>query len=237
MHPMLLRILNRAVRLLPGHLTLPAMVWVGKHSTMEPEVAFLAQIGPCRGTAVDIGANSGIYSYELTRLYDKVIAFEPNPAAAKPLVSWNSAKVNVLTYALSDQPGVARLFVPTSAGIEMNGWASLDRDNCPDAEGLVELQVELRSLDSFGLKDVGFIKIDAEGHELEVLRGARDTIMASRPHLLIEIRKRAEDVLFLIEDLGYESFSLLEMTGHQGAPQNFLFRPRSPFISPAQSVN
>ena len=50
--------------------------------------------------------------------------------------------------------------------------------------------VETRRLDSYDLGKIGFMKIDVEGHEEAVLRGAEQTIMRNRPRLLIEIEER-----------------------------------------------
>ena len=50
--------------------------------------------------------------------------------------------------------------------------------------------VQTRTLDSFSFHNVGFIKIDIEGHELAVISGARNTIEQSRPAFLIECEER-----------------------------------------------
>ena len=52
------------------------------------------------------------------------------------------------------------------------------------------LEVPTRTLDSFGLSDVGFLKIDVEGHELALLAGARRTIESSRPVVFVESESR-----------------------------------------------
>src|SRR5947199_1707154 len=45
----------------------------------EPELAILAKLVPRGGTAVDIGANQGVYAFALAEIADRVVAFEPNP--------------------------------------------------------------------------------------------------------------------------------------------------------------
>jgi hypothetical protein len=52
-----------------------------------------------------------------------------------------------------------------------------------------DVEVNVATLDSFGLSDIAFIKIDVEGHELSVLRGAVETIVRSRPNLLVEVEE------------------------------------------------
>ena len=72
-------------------------------------------------------------------------------------------------------------------GVLDAGWGSLESKTLADAEGTIEKHVQVRRLDEFGISKVDFIKIDVEGHELEVLKGGAATIEASRPILLIEI--------------------------------------------------
>ena len=45
----------------------------------EPELAILARLVPRGGTAIDVGANRGVYAYALSDIADRVVAFEPNP--------------------------------------------------------------------------------------------------------------------------------------------------------------
>ena len=69
------------------------------------------------------------------------------------------------------------------------GRSTIDPANCFDPEiiaGTDELEVETRRIDDYDLADVGFIKIDVEGHELAVLAGAAATLARHKPNLLIE---------------------------------------------------
>lgn len=50
--------------------------------------------------------------------------------------------------------------------------------------------VELRTLDSYGFADVDFLKIDCEGYELEVLKGAKDTLARCKPCVIVEQKAR-----------------------------------------------
>jgi hypothetical protein len=96
--------------------------------------------------------------------------------------------------ALSDHAGAARLLVPEDDGLAR--IASSDADDTISAAAELELGartelgVEVRTLDSFNLPDIGFLKIDAEGHELAVLHGARETITTNRPIVFVESEAR-----------------------------------------------
>src|SRR5204862_6820425 len=54
-------------------------------------------------------------------------------------------------------------------------------------DSVVQIQVRLATLDSYGFENVGFLKIDVEGSEMEVLAGARETIRMNRPNMFIEM--------------------------------------------------
>jgi len=108
----------------------------------------------------------------------------------------------------------------------MSGWGSLDPYNCPDVVCLRTQQIELETLDSMKIPDVRFIKIDVEGHELEVLCGAQETIRQDRPHLLIEVReKHLSEIRNLLNGWNYFEASLENLCGVVGSPQNYIFLP------------
>lgn len=163
-------------------------------------------IDPTR-TAVDAGANKGVYTYWLERLSAHVHAYEPNPKMLKVLKGGAGAKATVHHAALSDQAGQFALRIPkTGKGRYSNQGASLNHAKVGDRYG--EVMVETRRLDDEVLGDIGFIKIDVEGHEMAVLDGAVATIQRDRPTLLIEMEQKhtkrpIEDDLKRVTDLGY----------------------------------
>ena len=96
-------------------------------------------------------------------------------------------KVTVSPAALADQNGKATLRVPWSAKGYSNQRASLSADAVASNFGVVT--VETRRLDDEGLSDIGFIKVDVEGFEYEMLKGAAAIIARDRPILLVEIEQ------------------------------------------------
>ena len=176
---------------------------------LEPEMLYLPKVLSHCQVAIDIGANNGLYSYYLARHLDAIKAFEPQPALCDMLRDWNHAKVETFNFGLSDKSGTMTLHVPKD---------SMEKELAPLASfrklpNSIEYQVPVRRLDDFNFKDVGFIKIDVEGHEAEVLRGALKTIHDNKPILLVEIEQRhlerpIADSLREIEGLGYAGFFL-----------------------------
>jgi len=153
----------------------------------EPELCVLATLMRHGGTAVDVGANQGFFAYALAQVADRVVAFEPNPDYALFARVMLRGRARVHRLALSDQTGRATFYVPLADdGMVLHLAGSLKRTHAQFARNRT-YAVEVRTLDSFGLTDVRFIKVDVEGSEREVLDGARATIMRDRPALLLEL--------------------------------------------------
>jgi FkbM family methyltransferase len=140
----------------------------------------------------DIGANVGFYSLLMSRLVGdrgKVRAFEPNPRVYQRLLrnlSLNNAK-NVTPHqlALSESEGEISLHLPP---LDTHGLASLRNQGWKGGE---TVQVATRRLDDFlSGERVDVIKVDVEGAELLVLKGAEKTITEQRPCLLLEFNPR-----------------------------------------------
>lgn len=178
----------------------------------EAELRILPFLIDKNRNCVDAGANKGVFTYWMERLSRHVYAYEPNPKMFKTLVKSIGAKATVNFAALSDQAGEFALRIPkTTRGSYSNQGASLNHFKVGDSYG--EVMVDTRRLDDEGLTDVGFIKIDVEGHEMEVLDGAVATIKRDRPTLLIEMEQRhtgrpIEDDLKRVTDLGYRMMFL-----------------------------
>jgi hypothetical protein len=119
--------------------------------------------------------------------------------------------VTLSDIALSDRAGTAELRIPRKARGYSNQHASLSRDNVSADFGSVT--VTTKRLDDLQLDNVGFIKIDVEGHELAVLKGARETLARCRPNLVVEMeerhtKRRIEDLIGEVEAYGYLSLAL-----------------------------
>lgn len=136
--------------------------------------------------AIDVGANEGSYIHFMRRHARTVYAFEPVPWLADGLRYKFRRRVIVKPLALSDAAGRARLRIPVVDGALITGLSSLDTPAAAGTE-MREFEVETARLDDVYEGDVGFIKIDVEGHEDAVLRGARSTIARCRPRVQIEI--------------------------------------------------
>jgi FkbM family methyltransferase len=167
---------------------------------VEPELARLASYAPRGGTAVDVGAWYGPWTRGLRRLADRVVAVEPAADLAR-LVAAAYPDVQVVRAAASDHVGTATLHLP-------DGGAGVGTSSVEPGEGR-PVTVPRVSLDSLGLTDVRFVKLDVEGHELPALRGAESTIRRDTPLLLVEVEERMqpiEPILALLAGWGYRPY-------------------------------
>jgi FkbM family methyltransferase len=179
--------------------------------THEPEMALLPHLSNPNRIAIDVGANDGVYSHLLLDRARQVIAFEPNPWLVRKLKRVLGKRVRIEEVALSDSAGKAEIRIPRYR----YGHATIEPENTLELlaakDEIRAVSVVTKTLDSFEFADVGFIKVDVEGHEAAVLRGGRETIRRCLPNLLIEVEERhtrggVANVTSFLNDLGYEGF-------------------------------
>ncbi|SHG58866.1 FkbM family methyltransferase [Flagellimonas flava] len=200
-------------------------------------------------TVLDIGANIGRWAIPLAKKIGEkgeVIAFEPNPETFQFLKNRVASRPNVLTYniALSDQPKSQLEFLvqkgiscPPNAAIAETATQIKDRGN------FELIKVGCESLDNFikthQIHKLDFVKIDVEGHELEVIKGFKEGIKRYKPIIAIEIlaskwiNNKAQDseVAQLILQQGYKmgQFNetnkeyVFEIDLFESSFQNFIF--------------
>jgi FkbM family methyltransferase len=172
----------------------------------EPEVRLVRDLVPPHTTAVDVGAWYGPWAYWLARVAEHVEAIEPVPDVARFLERVLPKNTTVTCVALSNRDGDAELYVPVG-GRGAEGLASL-LPPPPGTARTLPITVPVRRLDQLGFTNVGFVKIDVEGHELEVLEGAQKVLECYKPTVVIEIEQRfhdrpIEEVFRVFEDYGY----------------------------------
>ncbi|QDZ00356.2 FkbM family methyltransferase [Nitratireductor mangrovi] len=226
---------------IPGAIYYRHKVWADIRKG-EPELAVLSDlVPPGSALAVDVGCNRGVYSYALSRLCEKVIAFEPNG----DLIAFSRRKlppnVELRQLALGRENASGKLRIPISpSGNERHLSASLW--DAEDAGPSRIQEVDVRRLDDLGLGRLNFIKIDVEGTEMDVLAGAAETIARERPTLLIEIlagyySQPIEKIEAICSQYGYEARLLANDGSWQDAvdylhaggsfsTRNVVFQPR-----------
>jgi len=191
--------------------SMSAYVLLEQEDWFEKEIAFVRRMlrpGMC---AIDIGANYGTYTLTMAQavgLDGRVWAYEPTSATAhylrKTIARNGFPNVEVMQAALSDRTGAGRLRVDAQAEV-----------NRLTAEGDGE-EVSLTTLDAEGpLRSwarIDFIKMDAEGGELDIVRGGESFFTAQSPLVMFERTgpdRENEDLQSAFRARGYSLFNLI----------------------------
>jgi FkbM family methyltransferase len=186
------------------------------------QLALKLLINEPSGTVLDIGANLGTFCVPLARKIPKLTfhAFEPQRIINYQLcanVIINSLD-NVHTYelALSNRDDQLNLVMPDYSNETNIGAFSIDteaRENEYECATVsVTNKIDLVTLDLFALSDIKLIKVDVEGHELEVLQGGLETIKANNyPPIIFEAwtwkpwyQEKRKELFSYLEGLGYQ---------------------------------
>jgi FkbM family methyltransferase len=131
--------------------------------------------------AVDVGASVGNHTLWYAAVCGfRVAAFEPHDGARDRLQrnAWDNGLVD----------RIAVDYVALADRTAMGAWDPHHRGR---VAATVDGWLEMRTLDSYGLRDVALLKVDVEGAETAVLRGASETLERERPVVYAEARSRA----------------------------------------------
>jgi FkbM family methyltransferase len=190
--------------------------WIERVVTGQFEPAFidaLAAYAQAGGVLYDIGAHIGIISCAWRHLGGgQVVGFEPNPTnlgVAKTNILANGGDVtHLIGIAVSDRHGRFGLQVDNADfGQSSKGVLILSERRDQDPTAMIEVNVE--TLDGYrdtkSIPPPSLIKIDVEGTEAAVLRGATRTIQAFRPKIIIETHSLAAaiDTANILKPLNY----------------------------------
>ncbi len=170
--------------------------------------------------AIDVGANDGCYIHFLKKYARRVYAFEP--------VSWladdlhrkfqndiRSQTVIISDVALSRSSGSSVIRVPIIDGVLVHGCSSMTQAVARKFPEAKEIQIRTEPLDRIYSGELGFMKIDVEGHEEAVLEGARNTIGRWQPRLQVELEESIAPgsiarVAALLRSLGYRGYFIFQ---------------------------
>ena len=171
---------------------------------------------------VDIGANTG-YCALLPAINPRIkaIAFEPNLeifSLLKMNIEANDLQENVHAYpiALSDKPGTATLKVPASGVDSGLACTGLPLRFAQWKELSIPMDTLDRVLSRKKPPRIDLIKIDTEGGELPVLKGAINTIKEFKPHIICEywapntaqFGYQPQEITSFLANLGYSSYQI-----------------------------
>jgi len=161
---------------------------------------------------LDIGANIG-YNTLMCSDYGPVHSFEPlfHEIVQKNVDQNNLMNtVNVHPYALGDKNETSFIYMVKESnsgnGLVNYGGCSLHLSESHESEGV---SIEVKRLDDVYQGHASFVKMDAEGHEYEILQGMTELLRKYRPNLLIEIgdfETRKDKFLSFLSQFGYNNY-------------------------------
>lgn len=156
----------------------------------------IAAYKACRSfhTAIDVGAHVGLWSYNMVNLFKHVHAFEPVAEHRECFLRNVLMDTEVVT--LHDCALGAK-----------EDWVSVEPapGSSGDSRVVGPGSIAMKTLDSFGFRDVDFIKVDCEGYEENILRGGEATIRQWKPVIMVE-QKRDMATRFGLQPMGAVDF-------------------------------
>ena len=162
--------------------------------------------------AVDVGAHVGLFSLQLAQFFKTIYCFEPAPDTFA-LLQQNAALNHFgplvpFQLAVSDAPGLVRFRID-------GPYSGTNQILCHSPAEPNPETVTATTLDAFfethgGLPDLAFLKIDTEGHEVAVLRGAHDVLSHSKSPIVLIENSGIEQISQIAAELSMEVFALVE---------------------------
>lgn len=166
-----------------------------------------------RRVAVDVGASFGLWSRRLVGMFELVYAFEPS-ATARTCFEMNVSGATLYDVALGDRQGEVAVF--ETPGIGFKSYVKQGPGTIP-----------MRTMDAFDLRDVDLIKVDCEGFDYFVLRGAEQTIRRERPMVIFEAKPKVSRKRYRVDQEAPHIF--MDGLGYDILPElhgNFVCIPR-----------
>jgi len=153
---------------------------------------------------LDIGAHSGTYSISLSEYCNHVYSFEPQKmtyyslCGSVALSNLNNITCINIGLGSPEQVGTQTLNIVSNDG----GGSSLFSNN---TNVLATELIQINTLDSFNIENIGFIKMDVEDNEIFVLKGALITLKKSNyPTILFESNNSNEELFGFLKNLNYK---------------------------------
>lgn len=194
---------------------------------------YLGENNHIKGSAIDAGAHYGIHSLSFSKHFERVFSFEPNPVIFSILdfnITHNNSQKNIQLFncALSSQKGHMELFDYKDGN---TGGATLEMRHVKDPDTRYKYDCEVNMLDSIediANEDIGLLKIDTEGHEYDVLQGAKKMIAKHKPVILMEDwdsrNGKESKAITLLRSYGYNNFFIPSSTPQRGEANGRLAR-------------
>ena len=187
-----------------------------------PELRYIMQSIETGDFVLDIGTHKGGYLHWLRATVGSegwVTAFEPQPSlyeyVRQAIEAYNYKNITLYHAGVSSRESTLDLFIPKAKGLTSPGATFESRDKTENGHFITVPVLQLDKLLVDREKPVSFIKMDVEGHELQVFKGANDILSIDRPKIIFECENRhlntikVEDVFVHLQSLAYTGYFFL----------------------------
>ena len=188
------------------------------------------------GVALDVGANIGNHALFFSERFRAVHAFEPNPTTFH-LLAFNAKLAGNVTR--THRAGQRKRGAAAERGPRQHG--GLVHQVRPPRSNARSVEIEVNRLDDLGLPLEGlcFMKVDVEGFEPQVLRGAARTIATHQPLIVLEQHERefvdgTTECIAMLRELGLSLLLAQELTRSEERPRPPVRQPAEPAVRPAR---
>lgn len=192
--------------------------WETKSLFTEKIISNLSKIITPGSTVIDIGAHTGNMSIAYSLFADKVLSFEPNPAVFEVLEKNSQLNSNIYpyNYAISDEEGPLT-FHYSDYGFCNGGFATRTQFGIGVTGHKIPIDVWAINLEKFlkeeniKVENISLIKIDAEGHDKDILKTLTHLINKHKPVIITEIytgsnNEEIDELINIIHSLGYKAY-------------------------------
>ena len=162
---------------------------------------------------LDVGAAWGLHSHRIAKLGYTVYAFEPDPYQRTKLNWYTPPNLHIVPWAVGERTEMVDLHFHE---------ASHSRIHFKGVDYTESTHVQCVRLDDYPFKeDIGVIKVDTEGHELAVLKGATCILRMDRPRLILECHDKYDESARILKaflvPFGYDCRRIYRPTGRYGS--------------------
>ena len=187
-----------------------------------PELQYILKNISKGDSVLDIGTHKGGYLHWMRQAVGNsgtVIAFEPQPSlhnyVSQAIDAYGYKNIELHHAGVSYQEGTLKLFIPKTEGLTSPGATFEERNDIENGHFITVPVLQLDKLLMKRAEPINFIKMDVEGHELQVFKGAEQILKRDKPKLIFECENRhlnaikVEDVFNHLTALDYDGFFFL----------------------------
>lgn len=207
--------------------------WEYEEIFTDPILNYFKNLLNPKSVVIDIGAQAGLMSVLYAQFANKVISFEPNPAVFEVLEKNSIIYKNIIPYNLACSTDESILeFHYSDQGFCNGGFATACNKGVGVTGHIIPMDVYAINLNNFleqyhsvDIDSISLIKIDAEGHDKEILKTLKDIINKAKPTIITEMyagltANEINELLNVIFNYNYKIYDITKNNSGLGIIEN-----------------